>query len=71
MDPRLAEGLTDALGFIAGVLLAFLLARVLGFDPLAAGYGNNALIGIVLCGLGGGAGAQLARRWRKARGRKS
>jgi hypothetical protein len=60
----LLEGLTDAVGFVAGVLLAWLIARLLGFDPLAEGYGAAALGGIVLAGLGGGAGVQLARRCR-------
>ncbi len=67
MKPLLIEGLTDAAGFAAGVLLAWLIGRLLGFDPLAEGYGGSALGGIVLAGLGGGAGIQLARRWRAAR----
>jgi hypothetical protein len=68
MHPLLFEGLTDALGFVVGVLLAWGLARLLGFDPLAPGYGAQAIGGIVLAGLGGGAGLHLVRRWRKARG---
>jgi hypothetical protein len=67
MNPLLLEGLTDAIGFVGGVLLAYGLGRLLGFDPLAEGYGGSALGGIVLAGLGGGGGLQLARRWRKAR----
>jgi len=67
VKPLLIEGLTDAAGFAAGVLLAWLIGRLLGFDPLAEGYGGSALGGIVLAGLGGGAGIQLARRWRAAR----
>ena len=67
MNPLLFEGLTDAAGFVAGVLLAWLIGRLLGFDPLAEGYGGSALGGIVLAGVGGGAGVQLARRWRAAR----
>jgi hypothetical protein len=67
VNPMLMEGLTDAIGFIAGVLLAWLIGRLLGFDPLAQGYGDGALGGIVLAGLGGGGGVQLARRWRAAR----
>ena len=67
MNPLLLEGLTDAVGFVCGVLLAWGLARLLGLDPLAAGYGGDAIGGIVLAGLGGGAGLHLARRWRKAR----
>jgi hypothetical protein len=67
MNPLLLEGLTDAIGFVGGVLLAYGLGRLLGFDPLAEGYGGSAIGGIVLVGLGGGGGLQLARRWRKAR----
>lgn len=67
MNPLLAEGLTDAIGFIAGVLIAWAIGRLLGFDPLAEGYGNGALGGILLAGVGGGAGVQLARRWRASR----
>ena len=65
MNPLLLEGLTDAIGFVGGVLLAYGLGRLVGFDPLAEGYDNRAIGGIVLVGLGGGLGLQLARRWRK------
>ena len=64
MNPLLIEGLTDAAGFVAGALIGFALARLLGLDPLADGYGNSAIGGILLCGLGGGAGVQVARRLR-------
>jgi hypothetical protein len=67
MHPLLMEGLTDALGFVGGVLLAYWLGKLFGFDPLAEGYGGGAIVGIVLAGIGGGAGLQLARRWRAAR----
>ncbi len=67
MHPLLVEGLTDAAGFLGGVLLAWWLGLLLGLDPLAAGYGNSAMGGIVLAGLGGGLGLHLARRWRKNR----
>ncbi len=71
MHPLLIEGLSDAIGFLGGVLLAYWLGRPVGFDPLAAGYGGVAIGGIVLVGLGGGIGLHLARRWRLARrGRK-
>ena len=70
MNPLLLEGLTDAIGFLAGMLLAWGIGRLLGLDPLAAGYGGNAIGGIVLAGLGGGAGLHLARRWRASRNRK-
>ena len=67
MNPLLVEGLTDAIGFLAGMLLAWGVGRLLGFDPLAAGYGGTALGGIVLAGLGGGVGLHAARRWRASR----
>ncbi len=63
----LVEGLSDAIGFLGGALLGFWLGRLLDLDVFAAGYGNSALGGIVLVGLGGGLGLQLARRWRLAR----
>ena len=64
MNKLLLEGITDAVGFLAGVLLAWWLGRLFGFDPLAPGYGGSAIGGIVLAGLGGGIGLQLARRVR-------
>lgn len=67
MHPLLLEGLTDAIGFVAGVLLAWWIGSLFGFNPLAPGYGGSALGGILLAGLGGGAGLQLARRWRASR----
>lgn len=59
--PRWLEGTTDAIGFVGGALTGFGLGRVLGFDVFAPGYGTAAIVGIVLVGLGGGAGLQLAR----------
>jgi hypothetical protein len=70
VNPLLLEGLTDAIGFLAGMLLAWGIGRLLGLDPLAAGYGGSAVGGIVLAGLGGGAGLHLARRWRASRNQK-
>ncbi len=67
MNPLLLEGLTDAGGFVAGVLVAWMVGLLLGFDPLAPGYDSASLGGIVLAGLGGGGGVQLARRWRASR----
>jgi hypothetical protein len=60
----LMEGLSDAVGFVGGALLGFWLGRLVGLDIFAPGYGNASLGGIVLVGLGGGGGLQLARRWR-------
>ena len=61
----LIEGLSDAIGFVGGALLGFWAGRLLGFDIFSAGYGNASLVGIVLVGLGGGGGLQLARYWRQ------
>lgn len=59
----LAEGVTDAIGFVGGALLGFWIGRLLGLDIFAEGYSNSAIGGIVLVGLGGGLGLQGARRW--------
>jgi hypothetical protein len=58
-----AEGLSDAVGFVGGALLGFWAGRLLGWNIFAAGYGGDSIGGIVLVGLGGGLGLQLARRW--------
>jgi hypothetical protein len=58
------EGVSDAIGFVGGALIGFWIGRLLGLDIFAAGYGNASIGGIVLVGLGGGLGLQLARRWR-------
>jgi len=65
MDKSLwIEGLSDAVGFLGGALLGFWLGRLLGLDIFSAGYTNASIGGIVLVGIGGGLGLQLARRWR-------
>jgi hypothetical protein len=63
----LIEGLSDAIGFVGGALTGFWIGRVLGFDLFADGYDNASIFAIVLVGLGGGLGLQLARRWRRSR----
>ncbi len=60
----LLEGLSDAVGFVGGALLGFWLGRLAGLDIFAPGYGNTSVFGIVLVGLGGGTGLNVARRWR-------
>jgi hypothetical protein len=60
----LLEGVSDAVGFVAGALLGYGLGQMLGLDIFAPGYGNASVGGIVLVGLGGGIGLSLARRWR-------
>ncbi|HJS03739.1 MAG TPA: hypothetical protein VJ832_09690 [Variovorax sp.] len=56
-------GLAQAVLFIAGALLGRWLGLALGLDAFGSGYSNSAVFGILLIGLGGGAGAQLARAW--------
>jgi len=71
MNKLLAEGLTDAIGFVAGALAGFAIGRMLGLDMFAAGYTGSSIAGILLAGLGGGAGVTLARRWRASRDKES
>ena len=67
----LLEGLSDAIGFIGGALLGFWLGRLLGLNVFDAGYSNASIGGILLVGLGGGVGLQIARRWRnKTKGKQ-
>jgi hypothetical protein len=70
VHPALLEGLADAVGFVGGALLGFWVGRLIGWDIFATGYGATSIAGIVLCGLGGGLGLQLARRWRLSRRKK-
>ena len=62
----LLDGLADAAGFVGGSLLAFWLGRLFGLDIFEAGYSNSTIAGILLVGLGGGLGLQIARRLRTA-----
>lgn len=67
----LMEGASDAVGFAGGALAGFWLGQLLGFDIFATGYGTASLAGIVLVGLGGGLGLQVARRCQMGRRRCS
>jgi hypothetical protein len=60
----LLEGLTDAVGFFVGGLAGALLARVVGFDFLAPGYGASVMAGLLMVGIGGGIGLRAARTFR-------
>ena len=60
----LLDGLADAVGFIGGSLVSFWLGRLFGFDIFDAGYSNTTIAGIVMVGIGGGLGLQIARRAR-------
>lgn len=64
MNALLAEGLTDAVGFVAGSLAGYWLARTFGFDPFVENMDSSSIVGILACGIGGGAGVQIARRIR-------
>ncbi len=61
MNKQFLNGLVDAIGFVAGALLGLFIAKTFGADPMGAGYGTGSVVGILLCGLGGGAGLQIAR----------
>ena len=63
----LAEGLSDAVGFVGGALLGFWIGRLVGWYVFASGYGIDSIGGILLVGLGGGIGLQLAKRWQASR----
>jgi hypothetical protein len=67
MNSLLLEGLTDAIGFIGGALLGYWLGLAFGLNIFDAGYSNSSIGAILLVGLGGGIGLQLARRWRLSR----
>jgi hypothetical protein len=69
MNPLLKQGIVDALGFVGGALAGMFVGRAFGLDIFAPGYDNASIGGILLCGLGGGAGLQLAR-WALAKTRK-
>ncbi|MBI2746054.1 MAG: hypothetical protein HYX45_10770 [Burkholderiales bacterium] len=63
----LLEGLSDAVGFVGGALAGYWAGHLLGWDLFAEGYGNASIGAILLVGLGGGLGLQLARRWLRSR----
>jgi hypothetical protein len=67
MNRLLLDGLADAIGFVCGALAGYWLGLAFGLNIFDAGYGNGSIVAIVLTGLGGGLGVQLARRWRAAR----
>ncbi len=60
----LIEGLSDAIGFIAGAALGWGIGVLFGWDLFAEGYGASSIGAIILVGLGGGVGLQFARHWR-------
>jgi hypothetical protein len=57
-------GVAQAVLFVAGALLGRWVGLLLGLDAFGpGGYGNREIFGILLIGLGGGGGVQLARAW--------
>lgn len=60
----LIEGLSDAIGFVGGALVGYWLGQFLGWDIFSQGYSDASIGAIVLVGLGGGGGLQVARLWR-------
>ena len=60
----LLEGVSDAVGFVGGALAGYWLGQLLGWDIFSEGYSGTSIGAIVLVGLGGGGGLQLARLWR-------
>ena len=65
-----AVGLSDAMGFLGGSLAGYWIGKLLGLDIFAPGYGTASIVAILLVGLGGGLGLQLARRWQRSRSDK-
>ena len=66
----MAVGISDAIGFVIGCLTGYGLGQLIGLDVFARGYDNSSIGGIVLVGLGGGLGLQMARRWQQGRDRE-
>jgi hypothetical protein len=57
-------GLAQAVLFVVGALLGRGVGLLLGLDAFGTGgYGNKEIFGILLIGLGGGGGVQIARAW--------
>ena len=64
---RQLQGNQAAALSLGGAMLGWGLAHVLGFDLFATGYGAGSIAAIVMVGLGGGLGLQMARRWQIGR----
>ena len=60
-----AEGVVDALGFVAGALIGWQVGKALGYDVLAsAGTDTKNALGWILLLAGCGAGKWASLRWR-------
>lgn len=57
----LIEGVTDAVCFMVGALAGYGLGKAVGIDIFESGYSGPGIVGILMVGLGGGAGLHLAR----------
>lgn len=60
----LLEGVSDAVCFMLGALAGYGLGKMVGIDIFEDGYSGSGKIGILMIGLGGGAGLHIARIWR-------
>ena len=60
----LLEGVSDAVCFMLGALAGYGLGQAVGIDIFADGYSGSSIVGILMVGLGGGAGLHVARIWR-------
>lgn len=68
MPEHFVRPLAQTIGFIAGALIGYLLARSLGADLLRDLYGTKAIWAMAAVGLGGGIGIGAARHWCDERG---
>ncbi len=68
MNKLLLEGLSDAIGFVGGALAGYWIGLLLGWNIFSDGYDYASIGAILLVGIGGGLGLQLARRWRARKG---
>lgn len=57
----LLEGVSDAVCFMLGALAGYGLGKAVGVDIFADGYSGSSIAGILMVGLGGGAGLHIAR----------
>ena len=57
----LLEGVSDAVCFVLGALAGYGLGQAVGIDIFEQGYSGPGIVGILMVGLGGGAGLHLAR----------
>ncbi|HMN20253.1 MAG TPA: hypothetical protein PKA16_02555 [Ottowia sp.] len=64
VPPRIRPLAAQALGFVAGALAGYGLARLLGFDLVHGDWSSNAsVLAIAAVGLCGGIGIGAGRRW--------